>query len=187
MILVFHSVMSLPTSYVDPFFPTPPDLATARSICPSGDAYFFYSLPRTFPKIFWPLSFLACWATCLMETPASSQSPSCSCNSVTPTFKSSLSSRYILFAFACLEQRPTGSPRSWMLRQRRFQSPLGARWSFCHCPLILDAMPLVLPVFLLGCLLFLALLPAPCARHEVVLFLPCQRAGKFYCLLSSSS
>ena len=70
------------------------------------------------------LAVLACWATCSMEIPPSSDIPSCSCDSVTLTFRSSClpsisvypwpSHRKRHAAFTCLPQRPTGFLRPWM-------------------------------------------------------------------------
>ena len=72
---------------------------------PAGNAYLLFSLPEIFKKTNWPFSFLACWATSLMELPASSDIPSCSRNSVMLTFRSSLFSRYLSYPWQSLRKR----------------------------------------------------------------------------------
>ena len=64
----------------------------------------------------------------------------------------------------------------------------GSGGSFCHFSLVLNFMPLILPTFLRCCLLTRTLQPSSSACHEVVLLVcSVKEAGKYYCLLSSST
>ena len=98
-----------------------------------------------------------------MEIPASSDIPCCSCNSVTPTFKTSLFSRYACILLAVSSKvirrlRLSSAETHWLssfldgdeLCCGNGQCPLGARRGFCHYSLTLDVVPLFLPTFLHG-------------------------------------
>ena len=130
-----------------------------------------------------------------------SDTSSRSCNFVMPTFTSSVVSRYLSISFANFSK---AIPRLRLSSIRTQQpssladdglccgngvcgGPVGARWGFCHCSLILNVMPLVLPTLLLCTVSSLAFQPSSSVCHEVVLFsLLYQKAGKYCCLLSSS-
>ena len=117
------------------------------------------------------------------DTPASSDIPSCSCNSVTLTFRSSLFSTYLSVSLA-VSSKPTRRLRhrdslaffvpGWegtVLRHQLFQGPLWPRKNFGHI-----SLALLLPTVLLCCLLSLTLQPSSYACHEVVLSLLCQKS-----------
>ena len=126
-----------------------------------------------------------------MEIPASSDVPSCSCNSVSLTSPHCLlGSQYapgrllesdtlsplppspLLPVFHC-DPPAFFVPGGWrtLLWQRRFQGPLGPWKGFRHYSLILNIMPLVLPTCLLCCLLSLTHQPSFSACYKMVLFL----------------
>ena len=164
-------------SFLAPFFQTSHTFQLRVPSGQAGNAYIFFSLPQHFKNI-WPFSFIACWASFLMETPASSYIPSCSCNSATP-----ISHHHCLLGISAFSW-----PSSRTRRRLRPSSsldegelccgigvlkvlPLWARRSFRHHSLKLNIMPLVLPTLLLCN--FLSQTP------NIVFCLP--RSGPFLC------
>ena len=65
-------------------------------------------------KSFWPLSFLACWAICMMEKHAFSSVSNCSSHLLRLTFRSSLSSRYLRILFGPHHFRPSSTELPWL-------------------------------------------------------------------------
>ena len=103
------------------------------------------------------------------------------CNSVMPTFTSSLLSRYLSnLSKATLRLRLSSIKTQWPSSSSVADGELccgngvvrvGARRGFCHCSLILNFMPLVLPTLLPCTVSPLTLQPSSSACHEVVRFL----------------
>ena len=132
---------------------------------PAGNAYIFFSLLKHFKHLLAVLIY--CLLGNLLDGNTFFLPSSCSCKSVTLTFKSSLSTLGRLFgkrhaAFACLPQRPTGFLRPWM--KASFAAAMAfSRFSWDTeglLPLILatlNVIPLILPTFLHGHFLSLTL------------------------------